>query len=73
MPFVVDKAAERKHPAFGILKGFNHPAHGCALRATLGENQYNFTNPERVESIPHIPLIKFHRVAFQKLAEFILK
>ena len=35
-------------PIRRILKGFNHPAQGCAAGATLGQNQNIFTYPERV-------------------------
>ena len=31
------------------------------------------TNPERVESIPHIPFIKFNFIALQQLPKLILK
>ena len=51
----------------------NHPAQGCEERATLGHRPNKFINPERVASIPHIPLVKFNGVAFQEFPKFILK
>jgi hypothetical protein len=50
-----------------------HPAQGCEERATLGHRPNQFINSERVASIPHIPFVEFHRVAFQKFPKLILK
>jgi hypothetical protein len=36
-------------PGRRILKGFNHPAQGCATGATLGNKPHIIPYPERVE------------------------
>src|SRR5260370_30436536 len=46
---------------------------GCEELATLGERFRSSTNPERVESIPHIPFVEFDFITPQQLAKFILK
>ena len=51
----------------------NHPAQGREERATLGQCSNQWVNPKRVESIPHIALVKFNFVSLQKFTKFILK
>ena len=42
------RAAEHGNPFRRILKGFQHPAQGCAAGVTLGKKHNDFIYPERV-------------------------
>jgi hypothetical protein len=61
------------NPVITIPKGLNHPAQRCRASGYAGYSSKKFINPERVVSIPNIPLIKFNLVAFQKFPELVLK
>src|SRR5262245_9467833 len=49
------------------------PRVGPPRGTTLGQRSTNLTNPNGVESIPHIPFVEFDLVTAQQLPEFVLK
>ena len=45
----------------------------ASLRATLGQRHVWIINSERVESVPHVPLVECNFISFQQKPELILK